>query len=528
MYRLGAICVALAAVLAGCQRADNSAGGAVAPAAPAASTTTSVADVEGITWFQGGVEAAFEAARAQDRPVFLYWGAEWCPPCYDLKAHVFPRADFQRALRQFVPVYLDGDAEGAQRIADQFRVQGYPSVVVLTPDRQELARISGGSDLASYAEVLDLALENARPVEQILADAVAGGDLDVAQCRRLAWNDWSMWSEGEAALAGSLQQAVTRCPAAAQAERDRLLVQAADLASVAARAAIEDGAPPDAMLAGLLDEVGALLADPVRSRDAGNALLYLGEDYFAVIRLVAPERVPQLRQQYFAVLDAVEADQGQSDTQRLLSAARRVRAARALDAGNTVPPQVAARARATLNTFLDRQYDANARAGIVNSAAWVLHELGDDLQLRALLEDQMKHSRTPYYYMPDIAEIEERAGNVPVALEWLERGYREARGPATRFQWGTLYVNGLLRMAPDDAGRIVDAVLEVIGELDGADRVHARARTRLVRLDAALAQWVAETGNADALQVIAGRWKNICAGLPSTDTARAGCADLLG
>ena len=527
MHRRAAICMAFAVMLAGCQRAHDGASSTSAAAA-AAPGTTSVAYVEGISWFDGGIDAAFEAAKAQDRPVFLYWGAEWCPPCHDLKAYVFPRPDFQQALQQFVPVYLDGDAPGAQRIAATFRVQGYPSVVVLTPDGQELARISGGSDLASYAQVLDLALESALPVEQILADAGAGRRLDAAECRRLAWNDWSMWTDSEAALAGSLQQAAGRCPAGAQVERDRLRVQAADLASAAERAAIEGGAAPGPLLAGLLREVEALLADPARSRDAGNALLYLGEDFFIVARHVDPAAVPQLRQQYFALLDAVQADERQSDTLRLLSAARRVRAARALDPAGAVPPQVATRARATLNTFLDRDHDAGARAGIVNSAAWVLHELGDDLQLRALLEEQMKHSRTPYYYMPDIADIEERAGNPQAALQWLERGYRESRGPATRFQWGVLYLNGLLRMAPDEAERIVGAVLEVIGELDGPDRIHARTRTRLERLDGALDAWVADTGNADALATIATRWKRICADLPSADTARAGCADLLG
>ena len=54
------------------------------------------------------------------KPVFLYWGAEWCPPCHDLKAHVFSRSDFQQKLRQFVPVYLDGVGT----------VQAYNSVIV--------------------------------------------------------------------------------------------------------------------------------------------------------------------------------------------------------------------------------------------------------------------------------------------------------------------------------------------------------------------------------------------------------------
>jgi protein disulfide-isomerase len=530
MNRLGPVVMAAMLGLAACQRSaevPRAPAGVAAAATQATGTATSVAKVEGIEWFEGGVDAAFEAARAGQKHVFLYWGAEWCPPCFDLKAHVFPRADFQQALRQFVPVYLDGDAPGAQRIAEEFRVLGYPSVVVLTADRRELARISGGSDLDSYAGVLDLALQDAQPVDEVLHSLRADSKrrLDAAACRRLAWNDWSMWTGESAALAEALEVAAQRCPAESRAERDRLVVQAADLAATAEREAIEGGGRASPLLSGLVAQVESLLADPARSREAGNALLYVSDDLFVVARQLAPARSAELRQRYFTLLDAVEADERQSDTVRLLSAARRVQAAKALGDGE-VPAEVAARARRTLQQFLARDYDANARAGIVNSASWVLSELGDDLQLRALLEEQMKRSRTPYYYMPDMADIEERAGNNAAALEWLERGYRESRGPATRFQWGTLYLQGLLRMAPEDAARIRAAVIEVLGELDGPDRLHARTRARVERLDALLAGWAEQTGNQAALGAIRQRWQQICA--VQAQQEAHGCTKLLG
>lgn len=517
------IALVLAALLAACQRVGE--GSATPAAAPAG---TSVADVGGIEWFEGGIDAAFEAAREQQRLVFLYWGAEWCPPCYDLKAHVFPREDFQRSLKQFVPVYLDGDAPGAQRIAEAFRVQGYPSVVVLSPDRRELARISGGSDLGRYAEVLELALENAQPVEELLA-RVAGPSrtLREVECRRLAWNDWSMWPGDPAALAASLYAAAQHCPAGAHAERDRLTVLAADRAASAARSRLELGGETDALLVSLVGEVEALLADAERSREAGNALLYMDDDFFVVARRLAPAGTAQLQQRYLALLDAVEDDPRQSDTARLLSAARRVQAVKALSGSDTVPPEVELRARATLKAFLSREYDVNARAGIINSASWVLYELGDDAALRALLTEQMEQSRTPYYYMPDLADIEERAGNHEVALAWLERGYRESRGPATRFQWGTMYVEGLLRMAPGDHQRIRAAALDVIGELDGPDRIHARTRVRLEKLVAALQKWAQQQRAQEVLASISQRWRKICAGLPGDDPARGRCASVL-
>jgi protein disulfide-isomerase len=533
MSRRAALILVVAAALGACGRGAAPAGDIAdaAAGADAQATSTNVAHVEGIDWFEGGVDAAFEHAARENRLVFLYWGAEWCPPCYDLKAHVFPRHDFQQALRQFVAVYLDGDAPGAQRVAEQFDVLGYPSVVVLKPDRTELARISGGSDLASYAEVLALALENSQPVAELLSDvgAQATGRLGAADCRRLAWNDWSDWSREDGELVAALRLAAERCPPESSIERDRLLVMAADRAAASQWEAISGGAAPQGPLLDLVMGIDELLADPVRRLGAGTALLYIGDEFFQVVRHTRnAARTARVQENYFAFLDALESDPRQSGTVRLLSAAKRLQAVKALQATQEVPAAIAARSRATLDEFLARDYDVNARAGIVNSASWVLYELGDDARLRTLLEGQMKLSRTPYYYMPDMADIEERAGNTSAALVWLERGYRESKGPATRFQWGTQYLLGLLRMSPGDETRIRAATLEVIGELDGPDRIHARTRTRLGRLDPALDEWARQTGNAAALASIGRRWREICTRLPESDPQKSGCPDLLG
>jgi thiol-disulfide isomerase/thioredoxin len=529
MHARIALVTLLSVVLGACQRGEPSVQGAAATAAAAANG--GVAQVEGIEWFEGSLDAAFEHAAREGRLVFLYWGAQWCPPCYDLKAHVFPRPDFQQALRQFVAVYLDGDAPGAQLVAERFGVQGYPSAVVLKADRTELARISGGSDLASYADVLALALADAQPVQQLLSGLSADTKLrlDGRDCRRLAWNDWSGWKGAQGDLVAALRLAAARCPDESRVERDRLIVTAADLAAQEQWPAMAHGAAPGAPLLELTDAVAGLLGDPARSLEAGTALLYLGDDFFRVVHHArSTAQAARLQEDYFTFLDALEADARQSDTVRLLSAAKRLQVAKALHGTHQVPATVAARALTTLDAYLDRHYEPNARAGIVNSASWVLYELGDDARLRVLLEEQMQTSRTPYYYMPDMADIEERAGNMDGALAWLERGYRESKGPATRFQWGTQYLHGLLRMSPADESRIRTAVLEVIAELDGANRIHARARTRLERLDEALDQWAQVTGNADTLTAIGQRWRALCERLPAGDPARAACPDLLG
>ncbi|HXR51832.1 MAG TPA: thioredoxin family protein [Steroidobacteraceae bacterium] len=508
----------VAGALAGCKR----------PGTPPAAAPAARAE---IAWFGGSVEEALTAAAAQHKPVFLYWGAEWCPPCHDLKAHVFSRRDFQDKMRQFIPVYLDGDAPGAQRLAGEFHVSGYPTAVVLRADRTEITRIAGGMDLTRYADVLDLALEDLRPATQLLASLRDGeGGLTAADCRRLAYNGWLLDPEAEAApeaLVISLQQAAQRCPAQASLERDRLIVTAAGLAASSERAAVEGGKPASAQLSRSLDAMVPLVADRERALQVADLLLDAGEDYFFVSHRLHPDRDGELLGHWSSLMDALETDEAYSGSVRLMSAAGRLYAAKALSSTGEIPASVQERARRTLDDYLARDYAPDERAGVINSASWVLTYLKDDARLRALLEGEIRTSRTPFYYMPDLADVYERAGDRPAALAWLEKGYRESRGPATRFQWGVLYVEGLLRMTPDDVPRIQAAASQVLGELQGPDRIHGRARTRLERLGKELGAWSAPRPRAAAATALAQQWAAICADLPPDEAARSDCRRLL-
>ena len=166
-------------------------------AVPAAAQPTSGAHLpEGIAWFDGEVEAAFAAAKAADKPLFLYWGAEWCPPCAQIKATIFNQREFQERSRLFVPVYLDGDTPSAQKHGEQFGVVGYPTMILFRADGAEITRLPGYVDVERYATILDVALDDARPAAELVDAARKGEVLSQNDWRLLAYHSWEhgRWS----------------------------------------------------------------------------------------------------------------------------------------------------------------------------------------------------------------------------------------------------------------------------------------------------------------------------------------------
>src|SRR5438270_8970556 len=165
----------LGSALASCAIAARAPGGAAAPPAANAATTKTTPIETGISWYKGDVDSAFGVAKAEKRPVFLYWGAVWCPPCNQVKATIFNRQDFIERSRFFVPVYIDGDSPSAQKLGTRFKVSGYPTMILFKPDGSEITRLPGEVDADQYMRVLAMGMNGARPVKETLATAVAAG-----------------------------------------------------------------------------------------------------------------------------------------------------------------------------------------------------------------------------------------------------------------------------------------------------------------------------------------------------------------
>jgi len=82
-----------------------------------------------IQWRTDLASALVEAQRT-NKPVLVDFSADWCAPCIVMKHDVWPDRAVAAAVSQsYVPLLIDVDREST--VAEQYRVNGIPTVLVL-------------------------------------------------------------------------------------------------------------------------------------------------------------------------------------------------------------------------------------------------------------------------------------------------------------------------------------------------------------------------------------------------------------
>lgn len=467
--------------------------------------------VAGIHW-RTDPEETFEEARSSSRPVMLYFTAEWCPPCHDLKAHVFPQPSFIEKSRLFVPVYLDGDQPQAQTWGEKLGIMGYPTLVVLDPDGTEIVRVSGGMNLAAYEEVLDTALSATQPMDDLLASLDGAGDLTLASCRRLAYHAWSndsVYPESGSEIGVKLFSASQHCPAEAPVVRARLKIVAAALLAPASATALAAGGEIDTVMWQALEGVYEVSQDPELADP--NALIVLNappEFYSLAYRFGEVEGVDVVTP-WLESLARFAEDPGNTSFTRLFAIGGRLSLLRGAEGGDSVSEADVVEAREAVTDFLNEEAVGYGRSALLVPAVFTLTALGDNDAAQTLLLEEMAKSKTPYYQMTSLAELLEEAGDHAQALDWYEKAYDNSKGYATRLQWGSAYARACIRLQPNDSDRIVTAAARVIGEIQGVNWSSWVQRS-IDRLETVLTDWNASGEHDAALAEIRSAMLEVC------------------
>ena len=432
----------------------------------------------------------------------------------------------------FVPVYLDGDTPSAQRHGERFGVVGYPTMILFRPDGTEITRLPGGVDVARYATILDAALADAKPVAEILKAAATGGEVTANDWRLLAYYSWSTDNGRVLPTAERLQTFRSlhdRCPPELLPECGRLYFE---YLGAAAGVAVDGKSPLNGLeRADARRQLLALLGSPAVARANVDNLLYAATDVVGLLSDAGTPERRQLTDAWRAALARFTSETGAAT----LSGPEQLNVVRAkmllarLDAPETsLPQELLDEARQAVARVDAATTDGYARQAAINAAAGLYWEAGLDDDANTLLVAELEKSKSPYYFMLDLAELAKKAGREEEAVEWLARAYAGAKGPATRFQWGYNYLVGVLEMTPQDTARIERVGLEVLGELDDSpDVFYQRTRMRLEQLSAKLLEWGKGKDRAAVIERLRGRTTELCDGLPAGDEGRANCESFL-
>lgn len=114
------------------------------------------AQTGGVHFFRGSWDALLREAQKQNKPIFIDFYAAWCGPCKMLERYTFSNGKVGAYTnRHYIAYRVDAEKGEGPRLANQYRIRAYPTIVFLDPQGRELGRHVGYTDAEGFLVLLN-------------------------------------------------------------------------------------------------------------------------------------------------------------------------------------------------------------------------------------------------------------------------------------------------------------------------------------------------------------------------------------
>ena len=95
-----------------------------------------------------GFKTALGIQKATKKPIALFFHTDWCVNCKKLRENILSSSEFDRYLKNVIPVKINPEAGSKERqIADKYAVRGYPTFLMIGPDSYSVSRLRTSQNL---------------------------------------------------------------------------------------------------------------------------------------------------------------------------------------------------------------------------------------------------------------------------------------------------------------------------------------------------------------------------------------------
>lgn len=470
-----------------------------------------------VSWFQGSVEDAMALSAKTGKPMFIYWGAVWCPPCNEIKAQIFPQRRFAELMQDVIPIYLDGDTKAAQVWGDNLEISGYPTLLILDSGKNELMRINESVSLSEFSAAFEAGLASNASFKDTLQRAL-DGKAELSDWRRLAYFSWY---HSRGIDLNSKELLLTRQKLADQVPQE-LIAERALLSARLLEAAAEnaDHAELKSVVSAIKKNsnkyLTAMFVDEQSMLAVRSTLLNSGKAILGWIYDSAPTQQRRLMQQKWLVaVNRIAEAPGMTVDTKLWTVYPELEFFQ-MDHpdAKTPPPTLVDKVKHAVQVADRSVVTDHERQAVISGAGYLLRLVGAFNEASRLMTKELSRTKSPWYYQSSLARLEAARGNKQKALAYSEQAWHSAQGRATRVQWlaADLELSIKLKSNPQDLKRIerlLKTYYATVFELE--DGFYGRNYTSLEKLSRDLAPFKSQGQIAAIFKENMGRCNKISA-----------------